>query len=395
MNELSVGELNRQIKSLLESHFTLLYVNGEISNLVTHTSGHIYFSLKDEEGSIRCVLFKGNASKLKFRLENGQKVILEAGLSVYAPRGEYQLMVSSVTPSGKGSLAVALEQLKKKLGEKGYFDAERKKSLPKFPKRVALITSATGAALQDMLRVAEKRWQLCEFTVFNTLVQGDTAAPQIAQNISLADSGEFDVIVLARGGGSIEDLWAFNEEVVADAIYTAKTPILTGIGHEIDFTIADFVADVRAPTPSAAIETLLPDKNEVMMFVDSLSQTYQNILTQLIAKKDTTIKHLKELFVSASPEARLGFAANEISMLAKNFESTMQNIIRKKEGELEVLKNSLEAKEPSRTFDDQSLAMIVVGGKKSSLEALKVGDDFELQSKNITAKATVLELKTF
>lgn len=392
MNELSVSDLNRQIKSLLESHFSLLFVSGEISNLVIHTSGHIYFSLKDDDSSVRCVLFKGNAQKLKFKLENGQKVILECGLSVYAPRGEYQLMVSSVTPSGKGSLALALEQLKKKLSEKGYFDKEIKKSLPKFPKKVALITSATGAAIQDMRRVAEKRWHLTKFTLFNTLVQGDTAAPQIAENIALADKLGFDVIVLARGGGSIEDLWAFNEEVVADAIFAASTPILTGIGHEIDFTIADFVADLRAPTPSAAIEMLLPDKNEVVMLLDSMFEAYGAALSQIITKKETAIKHLKELFVSSSPEAKLSFAKSQIDVYAKNFETAINAVFAAKKGELSILRSSFEAKEPTKTFD-ASLAMVVKNGKKSALKELEKGDEFELQSKDTVVTATVTNKK--
>jgi exodeoxyribonuclease VII large subunit len=390
MTHVTVSQLNRQIKSLLESHFTTLFVEGEISNLVSHTSGHIYFSLKDEESAVRCVLFKGNASKLKFRLENGQKVILEAGISVYAPRGEYQLMVSSVTPSGKGSLAVALEQLKKKLSEKGYFDKDTKKSLPKYPKKVALITSSTGAALQDMLRVAEKRWRLCEFTLFNTLVQGDTAATQIAENIAIADKNGFDVMVLARGGGSIEDLWAFNEEVVAEAIHKAVTPIITGIGHEIDFTIADFVADVRAPTPSAAIETLLPDENEVMLFIDSLLESFKINIAQTVTKKEREALHIKELFISSSPQNRLNFAKNDIVVCAKNFENAMLAVLSAKNGAVSVLKASFEAKDPSKMFDE-SLAMVVSDGKKSSLKALKKGDNFELQSRDTVVTATVSE----
>jgi exodeoxyribonuclease VII large subunit len=393
MNQLSVSQLNRQIKSLLESHFTTLFVEGEISNLVSHTSGHIYFSLKDEESNVRCVLFKGNASRLKFRLENGQKVILECGLSVYAPRGEYQLMVSSVTPSGKGSLAVALEQLKKKLAEKGYFEPSIKKSLPKFPKKVALITSATGAALQDMLHVAEKRWLLCEFVVLNTLVQGEAAAPQIANNIAMADNGDFDVIVLARGGGSIEDLWAFNEEIVADAIFVAKTPILTGIGHEIDFTIADFIADVRAPTPSAAIETLLPDKNEVMMLLDSMFESYRAVISQTLSKKELSAKHMRELFVSSSPQNRLSFIQNDITICAKNFANAMNSVLSIKNGEISVLKASFEAKDPSKMFDE-SLAMVVKDNKKSSLKKLKKGDEFELHSKETVITASVITKKS-
>ena len=208
-----------------------LMVEGEISNFTAHTSGHFYFSLKDENSNIRCVMFKGNTAKLKFRPQNGMKIIASCGLSVYTPRGEYQLLCENLEPAGIGSLKVAFEQLKQKLESKGYFAPELKRAIPKFPQRVALITSATGAALQDMKRVAENRWKLTKFTLFNTLVQGEGAKENVVKNIQLADALRFDCIVLARGGGSIEDLWAFNEEIVADAIYSATTPIISAIGH--------------------------------------------------------------------------------------------------------------------------------------------------------------------
>lgn len=392
MTELTVTQLNIQIKAALESHFSTLTVAGEISNLVSHTSGHIYFSLKDEESSVRCVLFKGNAAKLKFKLQNGQKVTLEAGLSVYAPRGEYQLIVSSVALGGKGSLFAALEELKKKLSAKGYFDPSNKKPLPKFPKKVALITSATGAALQDMLKIAQKRWLLCEFTLFNALVQGEAAAAQIAANIAVADACGFDVIVLARGGGSIEDLWAFNEEIVAEAMYKAATPTLTGIGHEIDFTIADFVADVRAPTPSAAIEILLPDKNEAYMAIDGMAQSFEALMAQKLIKKETELKHLGELFYASSPSARLEFTRAKIGLYEKKFDNAIRSILALKEGSISTLIASFEAKEPSKTFD-QSLAMVVKEGKKIELKKLKKGDRFELQSKDAIVQADVFEKK--
>ena len=412
MTPVKVGELNRQIKGLLESHFTYLSVEGEISNLTVHTSGHIYFSLKDDEGSIRCVMFKGNASKLKFRLENGLKVVLDCGLTVYPPRGEYQLTVSSVSPAGKGSLALALEQLKQKLSEKGYFDPSTKKNLPKFPKNVALITSSTGAALQDMLRVAEKRWALTKFTIFNTLVQGEGAAAMIAENISVADSKKYDVIILARGGGSIEDLWAFNEEIVAEAVFAAKTPILTGIGHEIDFTIADFVADVRAPTPSAAMETLLPDKNEVSIYLDSLFEAMEKTKEAIVSNKTAALKHISELFCSYSPLAKLKLQEEQIiyakaaltqkidaaiskktadlAPMYDGFRGLVIESLSQKERLLNRAKDGFEAKNPDRLFDD-SVAMVVKKGKKSPLSKIKEGDEFELQGKKEIIKAKALE----
>lgn len=412
MTPVKVGELNRQIKGLLESHFTYLSVEGEISNLTIHTSGHVYFSLKDDEGSIRCVMFKGNAAKLKFRLENGLKVVLDCGLTVYPPRGEYQLTVSSVSPAGKGSLALALEQLKQKLSEKGYFNPAIKKQLPKFPKNVALITSSTGAALQDILRVAEKRWTLTKFTIFNTLVQGDGAGAMIAENIAVADSKNYDVIILARGGGSIEDLWAFNEEVVADAIFAAKTPILTGIGHEIDFTIADFVSDLRAPTPSAAMETLLPDKNEVSMYIDSVFDGFVKTKEAIVSNKIALLKHITELFGSYSPLSKLKLQEEQIVYLKSAMEQKIDALISKKTADINPMyesfriavveslsqkerilnraKDGFEAKNPDLVFDD-SAAMIVKKGKKSSTSKIKVGDEFEIQGKKEIIKAKALE----
>ena len=253
MQTLSVSSLNEQIKTLLESTFTRVLVEGELSRVTCHNSGHIYFTLKDASSSIKAVMFKGNASKLKFELQEGLKVILDGAITLYKPRGEYQINCFSIQPSGHGALALAYEQLKERLSSKGYFDSARKKPLVKFPKKIALITSATGAALQDMLRVANSRYRAIEIDIYDVLVQGESAAPAIVKALGLADAKGYDVIVMGRGGGSIEDLWAFNEEIVADAIFKAKTPIVSAVGHEIDWVISDFVADLRAPTPSAAV----------------------------------------------------------------------------------------------------------------------------------------------
>jgi len=221
MFTLSVSGLNEQIKGLLETSFTQVLVEGELSRITFHNSGHIYFTLKDSSSVISCVMFRGNASKLKFRLEEGMKVVINAALTLYKPRGSYQLNCFSVEPSGQGALALAYEQLKQKLSTQGYFNTEIKKPLPKFPSRIALITSATGAALQDMLRVANSRYKNIEIDIYDVLVQGDSAAYAISNAVIVADTKEYDILVVGRGGGSIEDLWAFNEEIVADAIFHA------------------------------------------------------------------------------------------------------------------------------------------------------------------------------
>ncbi|WP_300899841.1 exodeoxyribonuclease VII large subunit, partial [uncultured Helicobacter sp.] len=275
MKALAVSELNAQIKSILEQTFMDILVCGEISSVKIHTSGHIYLTLKDEHSSIRCVMFKGNARSLKMTLEVGQNVEINGAISVYSPKGEYQILCKSIALAGIGELSRAFEALKTKLSAKGYFDSAHKKPLPRFPKRIALLTSATGAAKEDMLKVAQKRWENIHITLFNTIVQGVEAKDSIVRNIALADSffgtkEGFDVLIIGRGGGSMEDMWAFNEECVAEAIFAARTPIVSAVGHEIDTFISDFVADIRAPTPSAAMEILLPDKNEYLRLLDEM-----------------------------------------------------------------------------------------------------------------------------
>lgn len=293
MQTLSVSELNSQIKGLLEATFLQVSVCGEVSNCTYHSSGHIYFSLKDKDSTLKCVMFRGNARYLKFKIEDGMDLILNGGITLFIPRGEYQLNCFSVIPSGVGELTLAYEQLKKEYEKKGYF--LNKKTLPKFPKRVGLITSKSGAVLHDMLRIAQKRWNLVEFILFDTLVQGEGAKENIAKNIQMADSLNLDCLILARGGGSLEDLWAFNEPLVIEAIFLAKTPIISAIGHEPDVVLSDFVADLRAPTPSAAMEILLPDKIEWLMRLDSIQKTMENKIQNLLEKKNKKLEYLEVL----------------------------------------------------------------------------------------------------
>lgn len=276
MNILSVSELNSQLQSILGEYFSKICVRGEVANLTKHQgSGHYYFSLKDDKSIIRCTLFKNARNKVDFEIEQGMEVEVIGSLSVYEKRGEYQIICSSITKSGIG--AMQFEKIKEKLSKEGYFD-KPKKPLPPFPKKIALITSASGAALQDIKFVANKRWSGIHFDIFDTLVQGNDAKYQIATNIALADSMDYDIIIITRGGGSVEDLWAFNEEIVAKAIFVAKKPVISAIGHEIDFVISDFVADLRAPTPSACMEMLLPDKNEWLFRLNDNIDELNNII---------------------------------------------------------------------------------------------------------------------
>lgn len=270
---ITVSQLNYYVKSLLENDYKLnsVIVTGEISNLTDHyRSGHIYFSLKDEKSVIRSVMFAGNARSLKFKPEEGMKVIAMGRVSLYEPSGSYQLYVEGMQPDGIGELTLAYEQLKKKLEEKGIFAKEHKKPIPKFPRTVGVITSPTGAAIRDIENILTRRYPQAEILLCPTLVQGENAAPELVKAVNLFNEYDLaDVIIIGRGGGSIEDLWPFNDEGLAYAIYASNIPVISAVGHETDFTICDFVSDLRAPTPSAAAELAVPDSEELKSYYKS------------------------------------------------------------------------------------------------------------------------------
>jgi len=352
LKAITVTQLNNQIKSILESHFEIVLVEGEVSKVVYHSSGHLYFTIKDDKSSINCAMWRSNLSRMKFKLKEGDKVLVYGAVNLYVPRGEYKLIAQEITPSGIGALQLAFERLKEELSALGYFDEDKKKPLPKFPKRIAIVTSSTAAALQDMLRIAKKRWLLSEFYLFNTLVQGEEAAEDIAKNIKKADEYRFedgdgfDLIIVGRGGGSKEDLWAFNERVVADAIFEAKTPIISAVGHEIDYLISDFVADKRAATPSNAMEIALPDKNEILMMIDEMINTFEYKAFHIVQKKEKALHHLKELFEANSIEKRLQNIEHEIEFVKEKFFNSINVVISKKETEIKNLNESFKIFSP-------------------------------------------------
>ena len=391
MNALSVSTLNNQIKSLLETTFMGAYVEGEISNLTYHASGHIYFSIKDESSSISCVMFKGNARYLKFNLEMGMKVLISGSISVYTPRGSYQLMCTKVEPSGQCALALAYEQLKNKLQLKGYFDTSIKKTLPKYPKKVALVTSGTGAAIEDMKNVAIHRWPLVEFILIPTLVQGDGSACDIVQGIKIADKLACDVIVVGRGGGSKEDLWSFNEEIVCDAIYEANTPIVSAVGHEIDYLLSDFVSDVRAATPSNAIEIILPDINEHRMYLDSLRNDLSSTFRYSLEKKENEIINYKKLYEQNSISTKFTFVESEINILKNNFHKFFEQIIYNKELVKENLIKSFEISHPDNKIK-KGFAQVIKDKKIIELDDLKTSDEFYLESAKSQALCKIINM---
>lgn len=416
MNQtLSVSSLNNQIKSLLETTFLHVSVEGEVSRPTYHSSGHLYFTLKDADSSISCVMFKGNNKALKFQVEEGMAVVIHGSISVFSPRGTYQINCMMMEPSGSGALAKAYEQLKAKLGAKGYFDVERKKALPRFIRHIALVTSGTGAALQDMLRVATKRWPLVKITLLDTLVQGEGAKFSIASNIAKADALGVDVIIVGRGGGSVEDLWAFNEEVVADAIFASHTPTVSAVGHEIDYVISDFVADLRAPTPSAAIEMILPDSVEMLQRIDSMMERYTLVFGRILRSKEESLEHLKRLFAKRSIDEKLSLWKNEISILQSQYNDKIALLHREKSRQVSLLQEqihfqtrqnlakkeqllssytlALNSKEPTRE-QKECYAQIVKEGKKIALEKIDEGETFELQTPHTILKAKAVEKRT-
>ena len=273
-----VSEFTREARDLLETHFGTAWLTGEISNLATPASGHIYFSLKDENAQIRCAMFRSRRSPYRSKLENGTEVLLSGTVSIYEARGDFQLIVDYLEPAGEGELRRRFELLKEQLQAEGLFDPNKRRPLPDLPARVAVITSSGGAALQDILATLERRFPLTDVLLFPVTVQGDRAAPQIVLALQTVSKKQCDVVILARGGGSLEDLWAFNEESIVRAIRDCKVPVVTGVGHETDFTLADFAADFRCATPTAAAESVSPDAGALLRLIDGCAERLETTL---------------------------------------------------------------------------------------------------------------------
>ncbi len=280
----TVKEFTYHVQSILESEFSDVWISGEISNFTDHkSSGHAYFSLKDETAIVKGVMFRFNRSKVKFDIEDGLKVKVHGAISIYPKRGEYQIIVDFMEPEGIGGLQLAFLQLKERLEKEGLFDMEHKKGIPPFPERIGVVTSPTGAAIRDILNILNRRFSSVDILIYPAQVQGDLAGQEIARQIDLANNMDLvDVLIVGRGGGSIEDLWPFNEEIVARAIYRSKLPIISAVGHEVDYTISDYVADMRAPTPSAAAELVVTNREEILEYIHNLTkQMTKNIDNQI------------------------------------------------------------------------------------------------------------------
>ncbi len=328
---LTVSQLNFYLKSLLDNDPKLQFVflEGEISNLTDHySSGHIYFSLKDDKSIVKAVMFSYAAKNLKFRPQNGMKVLVRGRVTVYEPSGQYQVYVEDMQPDGVGALSLQFEQLKEKLSKEGLFSSEHKKHIPQYPETIAVVTSPTGAAVRDILNILSRRYPSADVVMCPVLVQGESAAAQLTKAINtLSDTEAADVIIIGRGGGSQEDLWAFNDENLARAIYNCKTPVISAVGHETDFTICDFVADLRAPTPSAAAELAVPDKAELLANLYAQRQYLSTLIDKKFIELEKSLATSSRLVSAYSPQTLVADCSKSISNTATRLQNVSRNLI--------------------------------------------------------------------
>lgn len=333
----TVSQYNQAIKNFLDNKIECqcVHLKGEISNFKGHTRGHLYFTLKDSESRINAVMFQGNTNKLNFEPKDGDEVLVDGRISVYVPNGGYQVYVDNMNLAGNGDLLKKLEELKKKLAAEGLFDEAHKQRIPKYPSRIGIVTAPTGAAIRDILSTIKRRYPICETILFPALVQGEEAKFDVVRQIEAAQNYDLDVLIVGRGGGSIEDLWAFNEEIVARAIYNSKIPVISAVGHEIDFTIADFVADLRAPTPTGAAEMAVPNTIDVLEILNQIKiRSSKNILNKIDLYKSELNKY-KTSYVLSNPLAAFDIKEQKLD----NFINSLNNVIKYK---LDKAKNNLD-----------------------------------------------------
>ena len=345
---ITVSSLNRYLKYKIDNdeNLNIVYLKGEISNFKAHTRGHFYFTLKDENSRINAIMFQSNASKVKFNLCDGMKVLVTGRVSVYEASGAYQIYVDEMLEDGLGSLYLAFEQLKEKLEREGLFKESHKKKIPKIPRKIGVVTAPTGAAIKDILSTIKRRWPLCETILFPALVQGEYAKDDIVKKIKMAEQYDLDVLIVGRGGGSIEDLWPFNEEIVARAIYECSIPVISAVGHEIDFTIADFVADMRAPTPTGAAEMAVPNQSDVLSYLSQVKTRLNTSILNIVSIKKDKLNSLKNNQIFKNPYRMYEIKEQMFDILFEKLCKEIINIINNKKHQFEIIKNSYIFKNP-------------------------------------------------
>ena len=414
---ITISEMNHYLKEIFEDNIFLkkVYLKGEISNFKAHTRGHLYFTLKDEGSRLNAVMFSYQANSLKFDPVDGMKALVCGKISVYEATGSYQIYVEEMEQDGLGNLYIEFEKLKKKLATEGLFDSNKKKRIPKVPRKIGIVTASTGAAIRDILTTIKRRFPICETILFPSLVQGADAAKDIVKNIELANTYDIDTLIVGRGGGSIEDLWPFNEEIVARAIYNSRVPVISAVGHEIDFTIADFVADLRAPTPTAAAELAVPNIDTINTYlenvisrstisinnyIDTRRQTLVGFINSYVLKKPTAMYEIKEqnldyLIDRLNKEMKLLIENNKIRLYktASSYVLTNPEILYKfKSQKLEHIINKLDVLNPMNTLK-RGYAIVKSDDKViSDVKNIEIDDIININIKNGIINAKVVEV---
>lgn len=387
----TVSQLNGFIKKTFEANpvFSDIWIKGEISNYKKHFSGHIYLTLKDEGGVLKAVIFKSNTYSLTFEPSDGMKVIARGRVSVYEPGGVYQLYITEMLPDGAGELYLAYEKLKKKLSDEGLFDEEHKKPIPKYPERIGIVTAPTGAAVRDIINVATRRFPLAKLILFPAKVQGTGAADSVCMGIEYFNSAKkCDVMIVGRGGGSIEDLWAFNEEKVAYAIYNSEIPVISAVGHEVDFTIADFVADLRAPTPSAAAELAAPSAKELYTRLEDYRYTIKTLVAADFERKANRLKMLKLI----TPQDYINNCSQRLDMAVKDMLVNTKRIAELKRSQLSTVAARLDALSPLKVMMRGFALPVTDNGEViKSVKKLDKEKDFVLKLYDGSRKCTVIK----
>lgn len=415
---LTITAITRYLKYKLDSdeHLKNVFLKGEISNFKAHSTGHLYFSLKDETSKINAIMFSVNAKKLKFHPQDGSKVLLVGRISVYEATGNYQIYVEDMIEDGVGNLYIAYEKLKAELAKEGLFDDSHKKKIPKIPSKVGIITAPTGAAIKDIISTIRRRFPLCETILFPSLVQGENAAVDIVKNIKLADTYDLDVLIVGRGGGSIEDLWPFNEEIVARAIYEANVPIISAVGHEVDFTIADFVSDLRAPTPTGAAELAVPNQTDVLKHIEQLRIRANENIYKKINYQKLYLDSLKNSFVIKSPMIMYENKKQKLDMNLEKIKNLINNILEVRKSKFNLLKSNYLLNNPNEIYKHQQIRLENIidklniinplntlkrgytltysdGNIVKDIKDIKVGNVIKTRFTNGTVESTVTNIK--
>lgn len=381
---LTIKDVNNIVKRVIDNNYELanIYLKGEISNFKNHTRGHLYFSLKDESSRINAVMFSFNASKLNFMPKDGDSVLVRGRVSVYEATGSYQVYVEEMSLDGTGNLYVLFEELKRKLDKEGLFRSEHKKHIKKIPSKIGVVTAPTGAAIKDIISTINKRFPLVTIYLFPSLVQGNLAKDNIVRMIELANTYDIDTLIVGRGGGSIEDLWAFNEEVVARSIYNSRVPIISGVGHEIDYTISDFAADLRAPTPTGAATMAVPDRAEILRYLDTCRGRLKKALLNKIDNYSEILKKYKSNYLLNNPKRMYEVKEQKLDTLYDKLNIDITNIINMNIHKLDTIKIKVDLLNPNNILD-KGYSIIYKNGKVvKDINSIKVNDEINIKVKD-------------